>query len=85
MYHEQSTMDYLYGPLTKDYCVYFYFLSVFGFIMLCFAAVSSLFFGIFKKKGFEFFSGMFMVCLAYGLFYFQNRLLYSMCVGSLKN
>ncbi len=37
-----------------------------------------------KKTETKFYMAGFTVILAYGIFYFQNRLLYSMCVGSLK-
>ena len=76
-------MDYIYGPLPKDYCVYFYFLSIFGFILMIFTIVIGIFIGISQKKGSVFFLQVIMGAFAYGLFYFQNRLLNSMCVGSL--
>jgi len=34
-----------------------------------------------KKKGYDFFLKAVMVALGYFIFYFQNRLLYSMCIG----
>ena len=75
----QSFMDFIYGPLSVDYCVYFYFLSMFGFILLGFTLILSLYIGITKGKNFEYFLKMGMVCIGYGVFYFQNRLLYHMC------
>jgi len=80
----QQIMNDIYGPLPKDYCMYFYFLSMFGFILMVFTIVIGLFIGISKKKDFIFFLQALMAVLAYALFYFQNRLLYSMCVGSLR-
>lgn len=79
-----NMMDYIYGPLPKDYCVYFYFLSIFGFILMIFTLVIGLFIGVSKKKDIGFYIQVIMATLAYGLFYFQNRLLNSMCVGSLQ-
>ena len=79
----ESTMDYIYGPLSKDYCVYFYFLSMFGFILLAFTAILSLYIGITKGKKFEYFLKMGMICIGYGIFYFQNRLLYHMCASEM--
>jgi len=75
----QSFMDFIYGPLSVDYCVYFYFLSMFGFILLGFTLILSLYIGITKGKKFEYFLKMGMVCIGYGVFYLQNRLLYHMC------
>lgn len=80
----QNFMNTIYGPLPKDYCWYFYILSVVGFISMVFTLLVALFIGITKKKDFAFFLKATMAVLAYGLFYFQNRLLYSMCAGSLK-
>ena len=77
-------MDYIYGPLPKDYCVYFYFLSIFGFILTIFTLVVGLFIAISKKKDVTFYIQVLMGALAYALFYFQNRLLNSMCVSSLQ-
>lgn len=79
----ESFMDYIYGPLSKDYCVYFYFLSMFGFILLGFTIILSLYIGISKGKKLEYFLKMGMVCIGYAVFYFQNRLLYHMCASSM--
>ena len=59
----QSFMEYIYGPLTEDYCIYFYFLSVFGFILLAFTAVIALIVGLKKGKGFEYYLKVAMVCI----------------------
>jgi hypothetical protein len=75
----QSFMDFIYGPLSSDYCVYFYFLSMFGFILLGFTLILSLYIGITKGKKFEYFLKVGFVCIGYAVFYFQNRLLYHMC------
>jgi hypothetical protein len=77
-----SLMDSLYGPLNANYCIYFYILSVIGFVLLIIAMLSSLFIGITKQKDGTFYGEMFMVCMTYGLLYFHNRLLFSMCNGS---
>jgi hypothetical protein len=76
-------MTNVYGPLNKDYCVWFYFLSILGFVMLVLTIVASLYIGIVRKKGPEYFVGMLAVSLSYGIFYFQNRLLWSMCSKTL--
>lgn len=69
----------LFGPLDSGYCLYFYYLSIFGFAFLILFVISSLWIGISKKLGFKFYSNMFVISLIYFVFYFQNRLLYSMC------
>jgi hypothetical protein len=35
---ENKTLDALFGPLNKKYCLWFYFLSVFGFVFLIIAS-----------------------------------------------
>ena len=74
----------LFSPLSKDYCIYFYFLSIFGFISLILLLVSSLFIGISKRKGMTFYMQMMAIAAGYFVFYFQNRLLYSMCSGKMQ-
>ena len=77
------TLQYLFGPLSTQYCIYFYFLSMIGLALFAFAIISALFIGISKKRGGVFYYQMALVALGYAIFYFQNRLLYSMCVKSL--
>lgn len=74
-----SMNDTLYGPLGKEYCIYFYILSVFGFISLILVVISSLVIGIYKKKGFDFYLQAFTLAIVYGMLYLQNRLLFNMC------
>ena len=78
-----SLMDYLYGPLNNDYCIYFYILSFIGFTLLIITIISTLIIGITTRKDSSFYVGMCMLCIPYGLLYFHNRLLYSICNGSL--
>jgi len=80
----QDIMNSIYGTLPKDYCLYFYLLSMFGFILMIFTLILAIFIGIRKNKDFSFYFQAFMGVLAYGLFYFQNRLLHSMCMNSLR-
>jgi hypothetical protein len=77
-----SIMDTIYGPLGSEYCIYFYYLSMIGFILLILSVLTSIYVGITKKKDSSFYLKMLMVSIGYGVFYFQNRLLYSMCVGN---
>ena len=67
----------------RDFCLWFYFLSIIGFVFLFVAVFSALFIGLSKKKDFSFYVQMFFVALGYAIFYFQNRLLYSMCAKSI--
>jgi len=77
-------MDSLFGPLGREYCIWFYFLSVLAFISLLLFLLPALWRGISTKKDIWYFLGVLTVSFTYGLIYFQNRLLYSMCSGSMK-
>ena len=79
---ENSTMQNLFGPLSKQYCLYFYILSVLSFVFLIFVLIT-LVIGIAKRKGAEFYTIMILGAGSYAMYYFQNRLLHSMCVGSI--
>ena len=48
-------MTTLFGPLSRDFCDYFFILSVFGFVLLAVLIVSSLLVGISKRKGIDFY------------------------------
>ena len=76
-------MNALFGPMHKDYCLYFYYLSIFGFILLTLSFLTMVRLVIARKRGGMFYMNSFMVLLGYGIFYFQNRLLHSMCSSSL--
>lgn len=71
----------LFTPLSKEYCLYFYILSVLGFILMSIALIFGVF-GLFSKNGTKNMGKLFMVVSAYFILYFQNRLLYSMCVNA---
>lgn len=78
-----DVMDYLYGPLSKDYCIYFYILSILGFVLLILFLVPAIFMGIMKRKGVDYYFTILGVSFGYAIFYFQNRLLHSMCMGTM--
>jgi hypothetical protein len=74
-------MDNLFGPLGKEYCIWFYFLSVLSFVGLFLYLASGIYRGISKKKDAMYFVGIAIISIWYIVGYFQNRLLYSMCAG----
>mgnify|MGYP001394050712 FL=1 len=77
-------METLFGPLDRKFCDYFWLLSVLGFVLLAVLIVSSLLVGISKNKGSDFYFQTISIALGYAIFYFQNRLLHSMCTGSMN-
>lgn len=80
------SLSNLFSPFSNnEYCMWFYYLSVFGFIFLVILVISALFTLVTSNKKSKpgYYFALFIVCLSYGIFYFQNRLLYSMCVKSI--
>ena len=74
--------DSIFGILDVDFCVYYYALMVFGFIGVVASLMTLLGEALFSKKS-DLKNNMFNLAYS-GLFYFVARLLYSMCVSSLK-
>jgi len=77
-------MDMLFGPMDKIYCLWFLYLSMFGYVLFIIALLTFIFMAITRPRGFKFYFQMFLVCLGYFVFYFQNRLLHSMCVNTIQ-
>lgn len=80
-------MTKYFGPLTKDYCLYFYLLAIFSFVIFILALFSSiiqLFTMMRKGKQFDFGSLFHTVFILLNslIVYFVNRLFYTMCLGS---
>ena len=80
----QDFIKNVFGPLDYRFCDYFFILSVLGFVMLIVLLVSSLIVGITQGKGIDYYMQVMFIALGYLVFYFQNRLLDTMCVASLK-
>lgn len=80
-------LEGIFSPLSKDYCLWFYYLQIIGFIFLVIILLTSLFLIVGndtkkKEKG-KLLGGLFIMIMTYGIFYFQNRLFYSICTKSL--
>lgn len=78
-----NIMDTLYGPLPKSYCLYFYYLSIIGFVLLVLSVGGSLMMALSKPRDAPFYISSLMISISYLIFYFQNRLLHTMCIHSL--
>uniref|UniRef100_A0A6C0JDD9 Uncharacterized protein n=1 Tax=viral metagenome TaxID=1070528 RepID=A0A6C0JDD9_9ZZZZ len=75
------SFETVFAPLDVEFCLYFYFLMVIGFAIVVLALVGFLHQLVMSKK--PNFS-LPLVEMGHGLlFYFVNRLLYSMCSKSL--
>jgi len=80
-----SFMDQYFGPLPREYCVYFYALSIVFGIMFAMSAVSIAYFMIthIKKVNTMFIVNSVFILLNSLLAYLANRLLHTMCVRSI--
>ena len=81
MNHANDFVLKLFAPLGRDFCDYFYFLSVLNMIAFLYVVFTILFIMFTDRKR----QGMLQIIsllLPTFLSYFTNRLLYSMCVGS---
>jgi hypothetical protein len=77
-------MNYLFGPLPKEYCLYYYFLAVISAVIFVFTLLSFIMIVVKSKKiKAGMWLGMFNVLLSIFIGYFVSRLLYTMCVKSL--
>ena len=74
----------LYGPLPVKYCMYFYIMSIIMFLSFLFL-LGNVLMKLFRGK-LDNSSGILQLNLLVSIFigYFTNRLLYSMCAGSLR-
>lgn len=74
----------LFAPLDKDFCLYFYYLSIICFIVIVMFVLVFIYVIIRSsgKMSSTLFGYMISAILAYGIMYFQFRLLYSMCLTS---
>ncbi len=78
-------MDTYFGPLPREYCAYFYFLSILFGILFVFSAISIGYFMVtrFRRVNAMFISNALLVLANTFLAYIANRLLHTMCVRSI--
>ncbi len=78
-------MTTLFGPLNKEWCNYFLFLSMLMYVLFVIAILTEIFFLFKHYKTLDFkmiLNGVLLLVNAF-LAYMVNRLLYTMCVKSL--
>jgi hypothetical protein len=80
-----SFMNQYFGPLPREYCVYFYALSIIFGVMFVLGVISIAFYMItnFKKVNIMFIVNSLLILLNSFLAYIANRLLHTMCVKSI--
>ena len=79
-------MSNYFGPLSKEYCMYFYLMSIFFFIIMVMGLVGVVSTIILKPKQVNvmFFINALMLMMNSILAYFVNRLLHTMCANSVR-
>ena len=78
-------LDSLMAPLSKDFCLLFYVVGLFGLglAVLSFVGAMAGFF-IYKQKS-SYLIGAYLISFLYALFiYYLNRVHYSMCIAALR-
>jgi len=78
-------MSTFFGPLDKQSCVYYLFLTMLFFGLLVFAIITEIIFVFknFKSLNFRITTGGILLLFNVFIAYFVNRLLYTMCTKSL--
>ena len=78
-------MNMYFGPLDKQYCVYYLVLAMLFFAALIVAIFGEIFYVIkkYKEINFRTFSNGILILFNIFVAYFVNRLLYTMCSKSL--
>lgn len=78
-------MNKYFGPLPREYCVYFYILSVMFGVIFVSSAVSIAYFMVthYNKVNTTFVINSLMILLNTFLAYVVNRLLHTMCVKAI--
>lgn len=69
-----------FSTLSKEYCIYFYALSVIALLSLLLTVGCVIYKMISKKKKYSVNFELYNIFML-GIIYFQNRLLYSMCIN----
>lgn len=78
-----TTVNDVFGPIGREYCLYFYIFSIVGMVLFAMILVGIVFTGISKKLGIEFYLISFLYSLNFFFMYLQNRLLFNMCGNTL--
>ncbi len=79
-----NLMDYFFGPLSKEYCLYYYVMAVIAAIMFLMTLVSVIV-GAFNVKKLTikyFFMGLYALIPMF-ISYFLMRLMYTICIKAL--
>jgi len=78
-------MNTFFSPLGKEWCLYYFVILVFVFLFLV-ASVLTAIFALFNIKKFSFAQIYLLLIpvITNVILYYQSRIIYSMCLNSLK-
>ena len=76
-------MNTVFGPLSGEYCLYFFYLSIFSFFLFTITIVAGVVMGLRRDKSFGFYVSLVGASLIYLVTYFVNRLMFSICSKTL--
>lgn len=80
----EQIIHFLFGPLkTQNFCTFFLVMTIFGFVFTI-GSFIMLVYGFSQNMGASLFWKHVQIVGFYAIFYLQSRILYSMCVGSIK-
>lgn len=79
-----SFSDRFLGTLPKQYCIYFYVLCIIALIVLILSIFGFFYLFTLKNTNFVMFIHAVSLIISYLFSYITYRLLYSMCISSLK-
>ena len=77
-----DVVEDLFSPLSKKYCVWFYYLAIISLLFFIVGLLIAFVYGIKHGKGIGYYVTALIAGVGYFVMYFQNRLLFSMCVHS---
>ena len=77
-------MNAYFGPLSRDYCLYFYFMAIFFFVMIILGVIGTISAIVSRPKKMDMTFIVHAVMLMFNalLAYYVNRLLNTMCMNS---
>jgi len=74
--------DFLFGPLSKNWCLYFYFLSILWYIVFLVSLFGLIRYIFGKNVRRDVVVGLVVYSLTVLIMYFEKRILHGMCINS---
>ena len=77
--------DLFFGPLSSEFCIYFYIISLTSLLSIFFVCIPAIVLGMKSKEELGYYVSVLGIAIMYTIGYVTNRLLYTMCKGSTKS